>query len=90
MVVSSQMEDAMQQQKYYPVFEGNVTISRFFCSGIGGDNHVPQYMCIQAGKMPFLHGKRNDIRWLVFAKVLPVKLSNSPVTNNRNGQLTFG
>lgn len=87
MVITEQMENAVDQQEPEFVFKGNLRRRCVARGPLGRDHHVAQQQGLDARTLPFLHRKGDHIGRPVTLEKIPIQRLNGGVVENQDGQL---
>lgn len=73
MIVAQKMEDAMDHQKEDLVLSLPSNRPGLASGSFYGDDHIPQNLGVNHGRLPTRHGKSDDVGGAVAIKILPVQ-----------------
>jgi hypothetical protein len=86
MIVAEQMQDAVQQQKYQFMLEGNSRVRRVRRRSFRGNHHIPQQQRLQAAPFPFLHGEGDDVGRPVALQIITIEPLNALIIQDQDRQ----
>ncbi len=84
MVIVQEMQDAMNKEIRNLIAEWVLPFKRLSLRGFNRNDHIAKYPWMGVGKRSAVHGKRQDIGWIIALEIVPVQPGNLRVIQEQN------